>query len=151
MSHADEQDMLWLDLLTYLPDDILTKVDRASMACSLEVRTPLLDHRVVEFMARIPYGMKTNMTDTKILLRKLAKRYVPASILNRPKQGFAIPVGAWIQKELRSWVEEILLSSKSEFVEPKAVRRMLRDHSSSRRDYSQQLWALLVLELWLQD
>ena len=143
--------MLWLDLMTYLPDDILTKVDRTSMACSLEVRTPLLDHEVVEFMARIPYSMKVGMTDTKILLRKLAKRYVPESILNRPKQGFAIPVGAWIQKELRAWVEEILLSSTSGFVEPKAVRRILRDHLGSRRDFSQQLWALVVLELWLQQ
>ena len=151
MRHAGNQEMLWLDLMTYLPDDILTKVDRTSMACSLEVRTPLLDHEVVEFMARIPYGMKTSLTGSKILLRKLAKRYVPDSILRRPKQGFAIPLAAWIQNELRSWVEESLLSSKSSIFEPKSVRRMLQDHMSSRRDFSQQLWALVILELWLRE
>ena len=115
------------------------------------MRTPLLDHEVVEFMARIPYGMKTSLTGSKILLRKLAKRYVPDSILRRPKQGFAIPLAAWIQNELRSWVEESLLSSKSSIFEPKSVRRMLQDHMSSRRDFSQQLWALVILELWLRE
>ena len=151
MLHAGNQGMLWLDLMTYLPDDILTKVDRASMACSLEVRTPLLDHEVVEFMARIPHGMKVSRTGSKILLRKLAKRYVPDSILRRPKQGFSIPLAAWIQNELQSWVEEILLSSKSAILEPSSVRRMLQDHIDSRRDFSQQLWALVILELWLQQ
>ena len=151
MRHAGNQEMLWLDLMTYLPDDILTKIDRTSMACSLEVRAPLLDHEVVEFMARIPLGMKVGTTNSKILLRKLAQRYVPDGILKRPKQGFAIPLATWIQNELRTWVEECLLSSKAAIIDPRSVRRMLKDHLDSRRDFSQQLWALVILELWLQQ
>ena len=145
--------MLWVDLMTYLPDDILVKVDRMSMACSLEARVPFLDHKVVEFMARVPVHHKFTLRRSKYLLRRLAARYLPGEILQRPKQGFAIPVGRWLQEDLRSWMEDLLLSSTSlerGYFNAAAIEHMIHSHLSGRRDYSQQLWALMVLELWFQ-
>ncbi len=144
--------MLWTDLSTYLTDDILVKVDRMSMANSLEVRSPLLDHKVVEFMAQVQRKHKYTYRESKILLRGLAERYVPAAILDRPKQGFAIPLASWLQNELRPWLEEILLSPQAierGFFSEMALRKMVSDHLARRRDYSQQLWALLMLEVFL--
>ena len=89
--------MPWLDLMSYLPDDILTKVDRMSMACSLEVRCPLLDHRVVEFMARVPRQLKFTSFESKRLLRRVASRFLSESTLTRPKHGFAVPLAKWLQ------------------------------------------------------
>lgn len=144
--------MLWSDLSTYLTDDILVKVDRMSMANSLEVRSPLLDHKVVEFMAQVDRKHKYTYRKSKILLRALAERYVPAAILDRPKQGFAIPLAGWLQNELRPWLEEILLSpqalERGIFSELR-LKKMVADHLAQRRDYSQQLWALLMLEVFL--
>jgi len=151
--HAGSQSMLWVDLMTYLPDDILVKVDRMSMACSLEARAPLLDHKVVEFMARVPAHYKFTLRRSKYLLRQLAARYLPGEILERPKQGFAIPLGRWLQEDLRSWMEDLLLSSTSlqrGYFNAAAIEQMIHSHHSGRRDYSQQLWALMVLELWFQ-
>jgi len=146
--------MLWTDLATYLSDDILVKVDRMSMANSLEVRSPLLDHKVVEFMAQANRKQKYTYRKSKVLLRALAERYVPAAILNRPKQGFAIPLAGWLQNELRPWLEEVLLSpqalGRGFFSEP-ILRKMVADHLAQRRDYSQQLWALLMLEVFLAE
>ncbi len=146
--------MLWLDLMTYLPDDILVKVDRMSMACSLEVRSPLLDHQVVEFAARLPRAHKYGLFEGKRVLRHLARRYLPGAILERPKQGFAIPLAAWLQQALRPWLEETLRSracrQRGVFAAAR-VEQLLADHQEGRRDYSQQLWAMLVLELWLQQ
>jgi len=139
--------------MTYLPDDILVKVDRMSMACSLEVRSPLLDQEVVQFAAGLPRYHKYKMTQGKRLLRTLARRYLPAGVLQRPKQGFAVPLAGWLQRELRPWLEEVLLSGPCRqrgLFAPAHLERMVRDHQEGRRDYSQQLWALLVLELWLQ-
>ena len=152
-ARAPGQEMLWLDLVTYLPDDILVKVDRMSMACSLEVRSPLLDHQVVEFAARLPRDHKYTLTQGKRLLRRLAGRYLPSAILQRPKQGFAVPLASWLQKELRPWMEEILLSKSCRqrgFFVPSRLQQMMSEHLKGQRDYSQQLWAMLVLELWLQ-
>lgn len=151
---APGQEMLWLDLATYLPDDILVKVDRMSMACSLEVRAPLLDHQVVEFAAGLPRDHKYTLTQGKRLLRRLASRYLPSDILQRPKQGFAVPLASWLQKELRPWMEGILLSKsclQRGFFVPARLQQMISAHLQGQRDYSQQLWALLVLELWLQQ
>ena len=145
--------MLWIDLMSYLPDDILVKVDRMSMASSLEIRSPLLDHHVVEYMARLSKNRKYTQFGNKILLRELAQRYLPHNILHRPKQGFAIPLGAWLQRELKPMLNEVLAPerlSRRGIFEPIHVKKMLADHQGNRRDYSQQLWAMLVLELWLE-
>jgi asparagine synthase (glutamine-hydrolysing) len=144
--------MLRADLSTYLTDDILVKVDRMSMANSLEVRSPFLDHKVVEFMAQIQRKQKYTYTKSKVLLRELAQRYVPAAILDRPKQGFAIPLAGWLQGPLRPWLEEVLLAPQAlerGFFAEGALRKMVADHVAQRRDYSQQLWALLMLEAFL--
>lgn len=140
--------------MTYLPDDILVKVDRMSMACSLEARAPLLDHEVVEFMARVPKRQKFTLFGNKLLLRRVAGRYLPRTILQRPKQGFAIPLGGWLQKELRPWMEELLLGDHVRsrgFFDRNYLDRMIGEHIEGRRDSSQQLWALMVLEMWFRS
>ena len=140
--------------MSYLPDDILTKVDRMSMACSLEVRVPLLDHRVVEFMAQIDRKHKFTQFRSKVLLRELAGRYLPQWIRKRPKQGFAIPLASWLQGPLRPWLEDMLFSKASVergLFKSARLRQMFDDHLSNRRDYSQQLWALGLLEMWLDQ
>jgi len=139
--------------MSYLPDDILVKVDRMSMACSLEVRVPLLDHRVVEFMSQVDKKYKYTQFSDKVLLREVAQRYLPQNILQRPKQGFAIPLAGWLQKELKPMLEDLLAKSRLErrgLFDGARVERMVVDHATGRRDYSQQLWALLMLELWLE-
>ena len=144
------QRMLSVDLLTYLPDDILVKVDRMSMACSLEVRSPFMDHKLVEFAAALPLELKLNGWRRKYLLGKLARKRLPTWVIERPKQGFAVPLATWFRGELRDWVGDILLSTQARergFFNPTAVENML-DRHQSQRDYSQQLWALLVLEVW---
>lgn len=153
-SRAGNQAMLRADLSTYLTDDILVKVDRMSMAHSLEVRSPLLDQEVVAFMARQPRAVKYTEWNSKILLRSLAQRYLPQAILNRPKQGFAIPLGAWIRGPLRPWVYEILCSQRAEergLFSAQRIREMIDAHMAHRRDYSQQLWALTMLEAWFRQ
>ena len=145
--------MMRFDLVSYLPDDILAKVDRMSMACSLEVRSPLLDHRVVEFAHRLPRPMKVGLGATKRILRQLARRYLPEDILRRPKHGFAVPLDAWLRGPLRPWLQEQVLAADSRvagLVQPKVLHEMVERHAAGRRDLSQQLWALLVLELWLR-
>ena len=152
--HAGSQAMLWLDLMTYLPDDILTKVDRMSMACSLEVRAPFLDREVVEFMSAVPRQRKFTGLRGKNLLRRVARRYLPDSIVDRRKHGFAVPVAGWLQGELRGWMEELLLGEtirQRGFFDAGHLATMVGSHLSGKRDYSQQLWALLVLELWLEQ
>lgn len=146
--------MLQADLSTYLTDDILVKVDRMSMAHSLEVRSPLLDQEVVAFMARQPRALKYTEWDSKILLRALAQRYLPQAILNRPKQGFAIPLGAWIRGPLRPWVNDVLCSKRADqrgLFSAQRIRHMIEAHMAHRRDYSQQLWALMMLEAWISQ
>ena len=139
--------------MSYLPDDILTKVDRMSMACSLEVRVPLLDHKVVEFMAQVEKSQKYTQFTSKILLREVARRYLPAAILERPKQGFAIPLGSWLQNELKPLLRDVLEPGRIQrrgLFNGQRIGQMVADHSAARRDYSQQLWALLMLEMWLE-
>ena len=139
--------------MSYLPDDILVKVDRMSMACSLEVRVPLLDQGVVEFMAQVNKNQKYTQFNNKILLRELARRYLPEKILERPKQGFAIPLAGWLQKELKPMLREVLAPARLQrrgLFDGAHVGQMIGRHSEGRRDYSQQLWALLVLELWFE-
>ena len=144
--------LLYLDTKTYLPGNILTKVDRMSMAASLEVRAPIIDHHVVEWAARLPERMKFQNGRGKGLLKKLAARVgVPQEVLNRPKQGFALPLVHWMRGELKDDLLPILLEPRTlgrGYFNPKAVRGLLDEHSRGRRDHSAQIWMLLMFELW---
>jgi asparagine synthase (glutamine-hydrolysing) len=144
--------LLYLDTKTYLPGDILTKVDRMSMAASLEVRAPILDHHVVEWAARLPEGSKFRNGQGKYLLKKLAARVgVPQEVLNRPKQGFALPLVHWMRGELKDELLPILVEPRTlgrGYFKPKAIRGLLEEHWRGRRDHSAQIWMLLMFELW---
>jgi asparagine synthase (glutamine-hydrolysing) len=145
------QRLQYLDLSTYLPDDILTKVDRASMAYSLEARVPLLDHRVVEFALRQPSHRKQRQGRGKWLLRQVLYRHVPPELVDRPKAGFAVPIDAWLRGPLRDWAED-LLSEKSLAVQglvaPGPVRQAWADHLSGRRNLHYPLWCVLMAQSW---
>ena len=139
------------DFETYLPEDCLVKVDRMSMAHSIESRVPLLDHRVIELAASIPAAMKMPGGQLKHLLRTLAFSLVPREILDRPKQGFSVPIGAWFRGELRDAFGDILGSPAARgrgYFEPAVVDRLLAEHLAGRRDHSWKLWQLLMFELW---
>jgi asparagine synthase (glutamine-hydrolysing) len=145
-------DMMLLDLVSYLPDDVLTKVDRATMAVALEARAPFLDHRVVELGWRLPLSMKVRGSVGKSALRDLLHRYVPRALVDRPKMGFAVPIGSWLRGPLRDWAEELLRSDTlraQPYFRVDSVRSAWRDHVSGARDNGAQLWTLLMLQSWL--
>ncbi len=144
---------LLADTMTYLPNDLLVKVDIASMAVSLEARSPFLDHHVIEFAASLPEGLKLRGLTTKYLLKKTLGRLLPSENLKRAKMGFGVPVGHWFRGEMQGFLRENLLSEKSSrrgYLKPEAVRRMVEEHTAGRRDHTHQLWTLLMLELWFQ-
>jgi len=146
--------VMYCDAVTYLPDDILAKVDRASMAVSLETRVPFLDHRVAELAARIPLGLKVRDGRGKHLVRKLLEGMVPRELVERPKAGFALPVGEWIKGPLRPWAEDLLdcdlIKSQGWFDSAKIEARW-RQHLSGRRDSSAAIWGILMFQSWLQE
>jgi asparagine synthase (glutamine-hydrolysing) len=140
------------DATSYLPDDILCKVDRASMAVSLETRVPFLDHRVAAVAARIPIDMKIDGGGGKLILRSLLYRHVPKALFDRPKAGFAVPIGTWLRGPLRPWAEELLderrLASEGWF-DPRAIRRRWEDHLAGKSDSTAALWSVLMFQAWL--
>jgi asparagine synthase (glutamine-hydrolysing) len=141
------------DTLLYLPEDLLVKVDIASMANSLEARSPFLDHRLVEFCAMLPSSYKLHGRTSKWLLRQLMRDRLPPPILARPKMGFGVPVGEWLRGELRPLLGETVLSPRAlerGYFKPEAVRGLVDEHLSRRADRTPHLWALLMLELWFQ-
>lgn len=141
------------DLLNYLPNDLLVKVDIASMANSMEARSPFLDHKLIEFAASLPENIKQNGRETKSLLKKVAARLVPREVIYRDKMGFGVPVGKWFRSEMKDFVHDLLTSepaARRGLFRQDTVNRYLREHVSGERDHMFQIWTLLVLELWFQ-
>ncbi len=151
---GDLERMMQLDMLTYMIDDILAKVDRATMAVALESRAPLLDHRVVEFALGLPADMKLRGGDTKWALRQVLYRHVPRRLIDRPKMGFEVPIGLWLRAGLKDWAAALLdparLTREGHF-DPHVIDRMWHQHLSGRFNWGAQLWCVLMVQAWLEE
>jgi asparagine synthase (glutamine-hydrolysing) len=144
--------MMYIDTVMYLPDDILVKVDRASMGVSLESRVPLLDHRVIEFAWRLPLNTKIQGKTGKSPLRQLLYKYVPRQLVDRPKRGFAVPVREWLRGPMRSWAEDLLNESRLHnegYISAKPIRKKWAEHLHGRHNWQPQLWGVLMFQAWL--
>jgi asparagine synthase (glutamine-hydrolysing) len=148
----DAERMMYLDTLGYLPSDILVKVDRTSMASGLEVRSPLLDHRVVEQAWQLPLSMRIDAGVGKVVLREILARYLPRAVFERRKQGFGVPIAEWLRGPLRDWAEELLAEhrlAQQGLLRPGPVRHAWSEHLAGHRDHAFRLWTILMLQAWL--
>ena len=150
--------MMAFDSLNYLPNDILTKVDRAAMAASLETRAPFLDHHVAAVAWRLPMAMKIRPgrhgSTSKWALRQLLYRHVPPELIERPKAGFAMPIGLWLRGPLRPWAEDLLdpgAMRRQGFLRPEPIQLLWRQHLSGRFDHTTRLWSVLMWQAWLAE
>ena len=146
--------MMFIDTQTYLTDDILCKVDRASMSASLETRVPLLDKDVVELAWKIPTEMKIDNHQGKIILKEILNKYVPKNLTERPKMGFGIPLAEWLRSELRDWAEELIDEKKIKsegYLNYKEVKKLWSEHQSKKRDWQNILWPILMFQLWKKE
>ena len=148
--------MMATDTLNYLPNDILTKVDRAAMAVSLETRAPFLDHRVAEVAWRLPMAMKIQpgrrVGTSKWALRQILYKHIPPELIERPKAGFGIPLGQWLRGPLRCWAEDLLdtrLMSQQGYLKPAPIQQLWQEHLSGRFDHTSKLWTILMFQAWL--
>ena len=147
------QRMMFMDTMTYLSDDILCKVDRAAMGVSLETRVPFLDHRVVEKAWSMPLNMKIRNGQGKWALRQILHKRVPREMIERPKQGFALPLGQWLRGPLRHWAENLLdptrLSNEG-YLKPEPIRQKWAEHKAGKRNWEHSLWSVLMFQAWLE-
>jgi asparagine synthase (glutamine-hydrolysing) len=144
-------EMLYLDFRMYLEDNLLVKIDRASMACSLELRTPYLDHRLVQFAAALPSALKVRRFQLKYILKKAVETWLPHEIVYRQKRGFSVPIASWMRGGLKTLLDETLAEEKLKrdgLLNARFVRRLLQEHWSGRADNRKTLWTLLCFQLW---
>ena len=146
--------MSYKDTTGYLPDDILTKVDRASMSIGLENRVPLLDHRIIEFTWKLPLSIRMEHGKRKILLKKILSKSIPKKLIDRPKSGFGIPLDAWLRGYLKEWAEDMLNKDSlknDEFLNSKKIQTLWKQHQSKRYNHQSQLWAILMFQSWSEN